>query len=145
MINSLFCTVLTPGASTNIYKPNSQIQIWHSSFRFDRTMFSSKWMMWTMLFTTTLNTMTNSWICTVFSLGASKFESRCSFIATLTKLYIVKTTPKPVITVLGNQPFLLYSFTERCRLYENIKDCFKLIAFRTTKLIWLIYKYVINE
>ena len=56
-------------------------QILHSSFKFDRIVFWSKWMMSTMLFTTTLNTMTNSWRCTVFLLGASKVDQKTIFSA----------------------------------------------------------------
>ena len=51
-----------------------------SAFRLERTVFLSKWMMSTMLFTTTLNKMTNSQICTVFSLGASKVYQKRFFL-----------------------------------------------------------------
>ena len=53
--------------------------ILHSSFRFGRTVFWSKWITLTMLFTRTLNTMTNSRKCNVFSLGASKFDQKPIF------------------------------------------------------------------
>ena len=74
MINFLFYTVLPPGAPKLTKLTN--LMILHSSFRFDRTVFWSKLMMSTMLFTTNLNTMTNSRRCNVFSLRASKIDQK---------------------------------------------------------------------
>ena len=73
MINPIFCTLLPPGASKvdQSHKFRS-----YSYFIFDRAQFWSKRMISTMLFTTNLNTMTNSRRCNVFSLRASKIDQK---------------------------------------------------------------------
>ena len=54
-------------------------KILHSYFRFDRTLFWLKLIMLQMLFTTTLNIMTNSRRYTIFSVGASKVDQKNNF------------------------------------------------------------------
>ena len=54
--------------------------IWNSYFQWHRTVFWSKLIMSTMLITTTLNIMMNSWRCTVFILGASKVDQTTIFL-----------------------------------------------------------------
>ena len=81
MINFLLCTVLSPGASEvdQARKFDDFVDL-TSDFRFDWTVFWLKWMMSTMLFRTTLNNITNSRKCTVFSLGAAKVDQKRFFL-----------------------------------------------------------------